>query len=131
MQALIGWIVHVYAALAVVPFIPFFIIWIALYFVYKNKKKAMNISMDMTTLLLVGSVTAMFNDIFKSGFGFWLILLFFLTAFGLLGGLQNRLKGRLDVKKLVKALWRFGFLALSALYVLFLFIGLGKYIYSM
>ncbi|MFD2880000.1 DUF3397 family protein [Paenibacillus rhizoplanae] len=46
---------------------------------------------------------------FDSSFGFFLILLIVLISAGLIGGAQNRLKGGVDGKRLLRAVWRLSF----------------------
>ncbi|MBD2861799.1 DUF3397 domain-containing protein [Paenibacillus sp. IB182363] len=123
-------LIHIYAFTAAVPFLWFFILWIGVYLWRRDTKKATKLAMDVTTLLLIGSVHAMFLQIFHSDFGFFLILLFFLIGYGLVGNFQYRMKGKLDHVKIVRLLWRLGFLCLSVVYLLFLVVGLIKSIVS-
>jgi len=126
----VSFLIHVYAFSAAVPFLWFFVIWLAAYFRLRDGKRATKLAMDVTTLFLIGSVSEMFSQLFGSRFGFFLILLFFLIGYGLLGNFQYRVKGRLDHRKIVRILWRLGFFVLCAAYVLFLLIGLVKSIVS-
>lgn len=126
MKEVFDWILQIYALLAIIPFLSFLLLWLLHYAFKRDKKKATALAMDITTFLLMGSVSVMYDRIFKGVGGFWIILLLFLIAAGLIGGVQNRLKGAVDVRKLIRVVWRFGFLFLSLFYVLFLFIGIGK-----
>ncbi len=83
--------------------------------------------MDVTTLFLIGSVAVMSNRLFQSGMLFWTVVLLFLVLAGLLGNLQTRIRGRVDMGKIAKTLSRLGFVVLSACYVVLLIIGIGKY----
>lgn len=125
-----GWIkaifINVLTFLAVAPFVTFFVVWAISYLVYKSKKKATEMAMDITVFFLIAAVSAMFNEVFNTGVGFWLILLLLLLATGLLGNVQNRVKGRLDFAKLYRVIWRMGFLFLALVYVLLLLIGIIK-----
>jgi len=123
-------IVHIYAFSAAVPFLWFFVLWIGVYLWRRDGKQATKLAMDVTTLLLIGSVSVMFAQFFDSNFGFFLILLFFLIGYGLLGNLQFRRRGKMDHKKIIRILWRLGFLGLSAVYLVFLLIGLAVSIVS-
>ncbi|MDF2721669.1 MAG: hypothetical protein K0Q59_1344 [Paenibacillus sp.] len=116
--------IHIYAFSAAVPFLWFFILWIGLYLWHKDGKRATKLSMDITTLLLIGSVSMMVKDIFGSSFGFFLILLFFLIGYGLIGNFQYRMRGKMNHLRIIRLLWRLGFLLLSAAYLLFMLIGL-------
>lgn len=129
MNTIISWFAELYTILAVVPFVVFFVLWGILYVVTQDKKRATRTSMDVTVLVLIGSVSMMIKQIFNSNFGFWLILLLFLVAAGLIGNVQNRVKGAINPVKMVKLLLRLGFMALSASYLLLVLIGVGKYIY--
>jgi uncharacterized Tic20 family protein len=87
------------------------------------------VAMDVTTLFLIISVSALFNLTFNSSFGFYLILLLLLIGVGLVGSAQNRLKGRVDVQKMAKLIWRMSFVIMSFSYLLFTIIGIVKYIF--
>jgi hypothetical protein len=86
------------------------------------------LAMDVTTALLVGCVAVLFDRIFGIGssFGVYLIILVLLLLGGFLGNIQFRKRGTVDTKKVFRAVWRIGFLFMSVLYVLFMFIGIGK-----
>ncbi|PWV95453.1 uncharacterized protein DUF3397 [Paenibacillus cellulosilyticus] len=117
---------HIYAFLAVIPVIPFAIIYWGYGAFVHDKKKAFMLAMDVTTALLVGCVAVLFDRIFGSSFGVYLIILVLLLLGGFIGNMQFRKRGSVDSKKVFRAVWRIGFLFMSALYVLFMFIGIGK-----
>ncbi|MHA6530306.1 DUF3397 domain-containing protein [Paenibacillus sp. BAC0078] len=117
-----------FTLLSVIPVIPFLIVYFIGIGLKQEKKKTFLLAMDVTTLFLFLSVSALFNNIFKSGFGFYLILLIVLICAGLIGGAQNRLKGKVDGKRLLRAVWRLSFLFMGIGYVLFMAVGLIKYI---
>jgi len=114
--------------LSVIPFIPFFLVYFIVIRKGNSRKQAIELAMDVTTFFLIFSVSALFNITFQSKFGFYLILLLLLIGAGLIGSAQNRWKGRVNGKRLVRAVWRLGFVALSAGYLLFTFFGLLTYI---
>lgn len=87
-------------------------------------------AMDVTTVFLILIVAALFNNIFSSTFGFYLILLILLVSGGLIGGAQNRMKGRVDVKRLLRAVWRLTFIGSVLAYFLFVIIGFFPYIFT-
>ncbi|SDC73571.1 Protein of unknown function [Paenibacillus sp. UNCCL117] len=122
-----NWLHQLYTLLALVPFVVFFITWLIVYYNKRDKRKATHLSMDVTTLFLIGSVAYMSRNLFNSAFLLWMIVLLFLVAAGLLGSMQNRLKGRVDLKKIARTLSRLGFLVLTACYVMLLVVGIGKY----
>lgn len=117
-----------FITLSVIPIVPFLIIYFIGSGLKKEKRKTFLLAMDVTTIFLLLSVSAIFNIIFSSGFGFYLILLIVLISAGLIGGAQNRLKGKVDGKRLFRAVWRLTFFFMSVSYILFMFVGLIKYI---
>jgi hypothetical protein len=124
----LAWLQTVYTFLALVPFVTFFAAWGIVYGMSKDKKKSTSVAIDVTTLFLIGSVSVLTKKVLGSEMGLWIVVLLFLIAGGLIGNLQNRLKGKIDPLKIIRALLRLGFVVLSACYVLLLCIGLGKYI---
>ena len=131
MNMLLDWLHKLYTALALAPFVAFFITWFITYGLSRDKRKATHLSMDITTLFLVGSVAYMSRSIFGSGMLVWTIVLLFLVAAGMLGNLQTRVKGRVDLLKIARTLSRFGFIVLTACYVLLLFVGIGKFMFKL
>ncbi|WP_340026635.1 DUF3397 domain-containing protein [Paenibacillus sp. FSL K6-1096] len=114
--------------LSVIPIVPFLIVYFAGMGLNQDRRKTMMLAMDVTTLFLLLSVSGLFNIIFDSTFGFFLILLIVLISAGLIGGAQNRLKGKVDGQRLLRAVWRLSFFFLGAGYVLFMIVGLIQYI---
>lgn len=119
-------VVHAYAALAIVPFAVFILVWFGVYLYNRDKKAATKTAMDVTTFFLVGVVSALYNDVFQSTFGFYLLLLVALLCFGLLGNLQYRKRGKIDARRIVRAIWRIGFFSLSVAYLLLMLLSLAK-----
>lgn len=114
--------------LAIVPIIPFLLVYFIHYYVKKDKKAALLLAMDVTTLFLILAAAALFNIVFKSGFGLYLIVLVLLIAGGLIGGAQNRLKGKVDVRRLLRAVWRLAFAGTGVAYILLFLITFITYI---
>lgn len=117
-----------FITLSVIPIVPFMIIYFIGSRMKKDKRKTFLFAMDVTTIFLLLSVSAIFNILFHNDFGFYLILIIVLICAGLIGGAQNRLKGKVDGKRLFRAVWRLSFFFMSASYFLFMFIGLIRYI---
>ncbi|RXZ77122.1 DUF3397 domain-containing protein [Paenibacillaceae bacterium] len=117
---------YFYASLALIPVVPFILVYLGSSAVTGNRKKAIRNAMDVTTALLIGCVAVLFNLIFGSSFGFYGILLIMLIGGGLLGNLQYRSKGVLDIKRVTRAVWRVGFFAMGFFYILLMLIGIGK-----
>ena len=92
MNGLVSLLSTLYAMLAVAPFITFILLWFLVYLFLKDKKMTTRFTMDITTLFLLGSVSLMWNKLFHTQFGFWLIVLMLLIAFGIIGGYQNHIE---------------------------------------
>jgi len=126
------WIADAYAALASVPFVVFAAVWFGVYGLTRDKKKSTANAMDVTTVFLIGIVAALLDYVARLRFGgIWFLLLLFLLTAGLIGNAQYRLKGRIDTRRLVRAVWRLGFLALSAAYVVLMVIGIAQSVASL
>ncbi|RTE07695.1 DUF3397 domain-containing protein [Paenibacillus whitsoniae] len=126
MNMLAGFLSTLYAALAVAPFVTFAAIWFLIWFMLKDKKMTTRLAMDITNFFLLGSVSLMWNRLFHTQFGFWLIVLVLLITFGMIGGYQTRTKGKPDLIRVGRVVWRFSFLGLSALYILLFIVHIGK-----
>jgi hypothetical protein len=126
MSSIVEAIVRAYAALALMPFLTFALVWGIVYLYKKEKKLAIMRAMDVTTIFLIGVVSTLYNIVFQSTFGFYLLLLLFLIGFGLLGNLQQRTKGKVDLKRITRAIWRLGFIGLSVAYLILTTIGITK-----
>lgn len=115
---------------SILPFFPFILV----FFIYRkwknNERNALLVAMDVTTVFLIVSVSALFNNIFDSKSGFYLILLFLLIAVGMIGGAQNRMKGKVDITRMLRAVWRMAFAIMTCSYILFTIIGLFRYIFK-
>ncbi|MGG6309911.1 DUF3397 domain-containing protein [Paenibacillus macerans] len=123
-----GALVSSFIVLAMVPVIPFLLVYFIHFAVRQDKKAALKLAMDVTTLFLILSVSALFNNVFHSTFGVYLILIVLLIAGGLIGGAQTRLKGRVDPRRLLRAVWRLAFAGTVLAYILLFLISFITYI---
>ncbi|MBO2943222.1 DUF3397 domain-containing protein [Paenibacillus sp. F411] len=121
---------NILIAMSAVPFIPGGLAYGIAYYRTRDKKQAIRVSMDVTTLFLLISVSALFNILFESRWGFYLTLLLLLITAGIIGGAQNRWKGRVDGRRLFRVVWRLAFVTMSISYILFTFIGVVQYIFQ-
>lgn len=113
-------LLNVYALFAVLPFVTFIIIWFIANKVWRDARKATLLAGDITTVFLIAAVAVELDILFPNWFGgIWLIFMLLLIAVGLLGGAQHRLKGKVNIRKLVRIIWRLSFLLLSFAYILF------------
>jgi len=123
-SALWSALVKAYAFLAVVPVVPFLIVFWIVSGRTGDRKRAARRAMDVTTAFLIGIVASLINDLFATRFGLYLIWLFMLLAAGLIGNAQNRARGRVDAARLIRAVWRLTFFATAFLYVLLMIVKL-------
>lgn len=126
-----GWLldmaVNLYALLGTVPFLLFPLAGLSAYLFSRDKKKAVQFAADFTMFFLIGSVSVIYDELFRTPIkGFWIVLLLMLVITGLLGNMQNRVRGKVNPDKLFRAVWRIGFLILAVAYVVLLLIGIIK-----
>ncbi|MNO15178.1 hypothetical protein D3C76_48380 [compost metagenome] len=114
--------------LSIIPIVPFLLVYFISFYLKKDKKRSVMLAMDVTTLFLILAVSALFNIVFGSGFGFYLILLILLIACGLIGGAQTRLKGKVDIRRMLRAVWRLTFAGTGIAYVVLFLISFITYI---
>ncbi|WMT42428.1 DUF3397 domain-containing protein [Paenibacillus sp. D2_2] len=112
----------------IMPIIPFFLVYFVCVFLKKERKASLLLAMDVTTFFLILSVSVLFNNVFNSKFGFYLILLILLIVVGLIGGAQNRLKGKVDVNRMLRAVWRLAFAGAGIVYIVLFLISFFTYI---
>lgn len=118
-------LLNVYAMLGTVPFLVFPIVGLLAYAIGKDKKAALRLAMDVTAFFLIGTVSALYDQIIGTEIkGFWIILFLLLLLTGILGNAQNRIHGKLNPEKLLKAVWRLGFVMLVLFAVLLMLIGI-------
>lgn len=115
-------------ALSMLPFFPFLIVYYGMVYFKKSKKMALHTAMDVTTIFLIAAVAALFNNAFQSGFGVYLILILLLIALGLIGSAQTRIKGKINYKRMMRALWRMAFVVMGFSYIVLMAFGLFSYI---
>jgi len=107
-----------YKIMAALPFIPFLIVYFVSVSRGRQKKDAIRLAMDITTVFLIGIVSALISKRTGSSLGFFVILLVMLIGAGLIGNAQNRVRGAIDPSRIFRAVWRLSFFAMAALYVL-------------
>lgn len=114
--------------LSMLPFFPFLIVYYGMVYFKKPKKTALHMAMDVTTIFLIAAVAALFNSTFNLNFGVYLILLVMLIALGLIGSAQTRLKGKINYRRMIRAVWRMAFVVMGFSYIVLLSFGLFSYI---
>lgn len=115
-------LLKIYAFIATVPFILFFIIYYVAYLCKKTKKESFNIASYVSSILLISAVTGQMNILFdiKHNYLFTILIVVFILI--VLVFLQKNIKGRIDVIKLITSTLKLTFLLLSIIYIIFLII---------
>ncbi|MDK8180953.1 DUF3397 family protein [Paenibacillus sp. UMB4589-SE434] len=124
---MISLIANSFGLLAVLPFFPFAAVFFLSSFWLEDKKKRLMLAMDVTTLFLIASVSGIFNVLFHFSFGLYGLIMFLLLAAGLLGNMKHRKHGKVNIRRLIRTIWRLSFFLLSIVYVLLLLIGIIVY----
>lgn len=121
-------LVSAYAVLAIGSVIPFAAVFGISSMQTRDKKRAMGLAMDLTTIFLIGIVSVLLNRTFGIHMGFYIILLFMLLGAGLIGNAQFRLRGKVNGLKLFRAIWRLSFFALAVLYILLMAVEIVRFL---
>ncbi|MCU6709489.1 DUF3397 domain-containing protein [Paenibacillus sp. J5C_2022] len=124
-------LMKLYAILAFIPVIPFAVVLIGYGTYIKDWKRAFRLAMDVSTVFFIGCVAGQFNLIFNSEFGIYGIMLVMILTGGLLGNAQFRKRGKVEVKRIFRAVWRLSFFAMSVLYVVFMAVLIGRLLFTM
>jgi hypothetical protein len=127
-------IANLFASIMILPvFIPFFmfiLVYVALHFLKRKKKKdALTSAANVTTFFLLIAITMM-DKLMESGASSslrWILLFFTITGCGI-GLLQYTVKGKVNFPKLVRATWRIAFVFFTILYFVFFFEGIHYFL---
>ncbi|TJY43386.1 DUF3397 domain-containing protein [Cohnella pontilimi] len=110
-------IVYLYAGLATIPVVPFLVVYLLGRTRGMERNKSIRLSMDVTTAFLLGIVATLLKERFGSNLGFYFIVLIMLIGAGLIGNAQNRIRGKVDTARIIRAVWRLSFFAMSFMYL--------------
>ncbi|MCR2803711.1 DUF3397 domain-containing protein [Paenibacillus soyae] len=130
MGALWDKIEWLYSLIALIPILPFAIVLFGYGAYIQNRKKALLLAMDVSNAFFILCVAALFNMLFDSNFGLYGILLVMILGGGLIGNAQFRKRGNVDVKRVFRAIWRMSFFAMTALYLVFMIILIGRVVFT-
>ncbi|MFD2116234.1 DUF3397 domain-containing protein [Paenibacillus yanchengensis] len=120
----------IYAVIAIIPIIPFVTVLVCYSLFTGDRKKALRLAMDISTMFFIGTVAALFNNTFDSKFGLYAILLIMLIGGGLLGNAQYRKRGSVDIKRIFFMVWRLTFFLMCICYIILVPIELGKFLFN-
>jgi len=117
-------LIKIYAIIATMPFLSFFFIYFLFILLGKPKDIAINRTIYITSILLIGAVSSQLKYIFNLASGLWLSLLFIFLIFAALGFFQWKLKNKLNLKKLTLSTLKLSFYLFGVLYIIFFIVGL-------
>ncbi|MCM3632251.1 MULTISPECIES: DUF3397 domain-containing protein [Paenibacillus] len=106
------------SAIATIPILPFIIVFIGYEIFIKDRKRAIRMAMDVSTIFFILNVGALFNQLFHIGFGIYGILLVMIIGAGLLGNIHYRKSGNIPWKRIVRVIWRVTFFIMVLLYLI-------------
>ncbi|NME05230.1 DUF3397 family protein [Psychrobacillus sp. BL-248-WT-3] len=114
--------------IVLVPAILFIISFVIAKYAFRKRKKSIGIAADITTFLLFFSVSHVFNVIFGKEIGFIIIIIFAIFIATIMTILEWRMKKEIEIKPLLRKVWRLFFILLCFMYALLWIIGVIRYV---
>ncbi|KYD08140.1 hypothetical protein B4102_1222 [Heyndrickxia sporothermodurans] len=111
------------AILIIIPFIGYFLSFVLVKQTTKNHRKAVTISIDITTLILIISVHFFIKTIWGQSF-LWLIVLVMLLLALLFAIVYRYFRDEIDYVRIFRGYWRLNFLLFFCIYIILLLYGL-------
>jgi len=105
------------SAIATIPILIFIIVYFGYGFFIKDRKRAIRMAMDVSTLFFILNVGALINYLFDITSGLYGILLVMIIGVGLLGNIYYRKDGAIPWKRIARVVWRVAFFVMVLLYV--------------
>ncbi|MEK4522705.1 DUF3397 domain-containing protein [Psychrobacillus sp. FSL W7-1457] len=113
--------------IVLVPAILFIISFVIAKYAFRKRKKSIGIAADITTFLLFFSVSHVFNVIFEKKIGF-IIIIFAIFIATIMTILEWKMKKEIEIKPLLRKVWRLFFILLCFMYALLWIIGVIRYV---
>jgi cell division protein FtsW (lipid II flippase) len=117
------------ATVITIPFIGFVLIYTVTYKVTEEKKRAVKLAADGTTLLFMLSVYFISFEIWQRSL-LWLLLIVVLVIAIAVSFLHRKLYDDIELKKLIKGIWRINFILFFLVYIALFTYGLTVKIIS-
>lgn len=111
------------------PIVLFIIVFIVSKYFLHKRKKSIGIAADVTTFLLFFSVSHVYSVIFSKDIGFLLIIFSLLLA-TILTFWDWRTKKEMEVRPLLRKIWRLLFMMLCLFYAFLWVFGVIRYVLS-
>ncbi|GGH74463.1 hypothetical protein JOD43_000281 [Pullulanibacillus pueri] len=115
--------IYLFAVLIAAPMVTLFALYWLFKGIFKEAKKALHWSVDITTFFTILSVDVVMYGIWHHHFFGRILFAFILIAF-LFTGLNWIFKDNIQPKKLIRGAWRFNFLIFMSLYIVLIIYGL-------
>ncbi|WP_280769091.1 DUF3397 domain-containing protein [Salipaludibacillus daqingensis] len=117
------------ATFVTVPILGLYIIYLLFVKTTKNKQLSFKVAVDSTALLFIISVYYLFLEIWNIQAG-WFFALFVLLSAVFFTFFHWKKHEDIDMRKVLKGVWRFQFVVFSTLYIVLLIYGLIFRIYT-
>ncbi len=111
------------AVFVLLPFLAYIISFIFIKEILKSHKRAVQISADITTFLLMISVHFIILAIWEQSYLWLLFIIVFLIGV-IIALVHWKIRGEVDFGRVFKGFWRLNFIVFSTAYISLIFIGL-------
>lgn len=112
----------VISVLIIVPFLGYFLSFIIIKQITKNHRKAVTISIDITTFIFIISVHFLIKAIWGQSL-LWLIFLFMILIALTFVIIHRYLRDEIDYPRILRGYWRLNFLLFFCVYLILLIFG--------
>lgn len=113
------------AIFIMIPFLSGLLVFLLTKLISQNNRKAMNLSIDVTTVFFIFSVHFLLETIWGKSF-FWIIILVLIVIAMAFAVLHWKVNQEIIIQKVLKSFWRFSFLLFSVAYLAFTLFGIIK-----
>ncbi|TYR82627.1 DUF3397 domain-containing protein [Priestia megaterium] len=120
----------IFATFVTLPIVGFFILYIVLGRVTKNKRKAVHVSTYVTTVFLIISAYYFTNEMFNQSF-LWLIVLILIIVAMIVMTVHWKVKKDLEMKRIAKGFFRMNFILFLIGHVVLVVSQLIRQVYSL
>ncbi|OIJ13266.1 hypothetical protein BKP37_12250 [Anaerobacillus alkalilacustris] len=125
MSNALAWIVATFVTL---PLLAFYFVYIISVKTTKNKRRSIKLAVDVTTILFIFAVYYIAYELWAFSL-FWLILIAILIVAIIFTIIHWKLYKDIELKKLIKGIWRLNFLLFLIVYFLLSIYGLFSRIF--
>ncbi|MDQ0217184.1 DUF3397 domain-containing protein [Peribacillus cavernae] len=113
----------VFATFITIPLIAYIILFVSFKQITKNHRRAVHLSMDISTLLFILSVHYLIVAIWGHSV-FWLLLMVMIALAVLVVIVHYKVKNEVDIHKVIKGFWRVNFAFFFCTHIILVLCGL-------